>query len=113
MFKQRNSGNIYFANQIQQINKRLQEMLKKNNCGIDIGIIRTFTSVPKTLIISIIMISEFLRYTRCVQKVSRILCFSKIIHLFMNIYYVPFKVIATRYEGGSISACLFNETKVF
>ena len=35
--------------------------------------------------------------TRCVVKVSQILCFSKIIYLFLNIYFVPFKVIPPRY----------------
>ena len=46
------------------------------------------------------------KYTRWVQKVSRILCskrngdfcvFSKNFYLFMNIYFVSFKVIPTRY----------------
>ena len=34
---------------------------------------------------------------RSAQKVTRILCFQKIIYLFMNSYFVPFKIIRVRY----------------
>ena len=43
------------------------------------------------------MLSVHNRYMSCVQKYREFCVISNIIYLFMNIYFVPFKVIPTRY----------------